>query len=305
MRLFTRRREATLRDPDLPLSVDGAQRLRETMRWAFLEAGIEVSLESDHVVDGDGRHFPLDRVAEVCSDAPVGEWASLARIHVRHLLDPTPEVSALSDADLAGLVRLQLMARDELHDASYYPISPGPTPELVELVTLHLPDSIATPPESEFGVREGGLSRWREIARTRLAEHLFHEEMQHERIGMDESDAFHVISSDSDYTASFSLLLPELMARLEIRASDSGVLLAVPSRRQLAFRVVDGPDATLALHQLFRFAMSRYDEGPGRVSPHVFWVYDDRWTQATTIEDGQARVSVDEELAEALGLGED
>jgi hypothetical protein len=303
MRLFVRRRDASPRDPDLPLTVNQAQRLRETVRWVFAEFGRQVSVHPGHVEDATGEKFGLWNLAAVCAAEPVNQWSALTRIHVRSILSPCPEVTLLSDEELSRMVRLRLAARDELTNPGWHPLSPGPAPDLVELITLDLPDRVVTPPESEFMLREGGLARWRGLARQRLAEHLAEERLDHQQVGLDEADAFHVVTSESVYTASFALLLPELMERIDVRAADAGVLLAVPFRGQVALRVVDGPDAAVVLHHLFRFAMAGYDQAAGGISPHVFWVHDGQWTQVTSIEGKRVRVSVDEDLAEALGLG--
>lgn len=114
--------------------------------------------------------------------------------------------------------------------------------------------------------------------------------------------SFTVVCGDSFFTASLTLILPEALARFVDEADQGrGVLVAVPFRHQFAFRVIDAKDATLALNNMFRLAMLGYGDAPGPLSPHVYWVHDGEWTQATRIDDeGQPIVEVSAELGDAL-----
>lgn len=75
---FKRRNAADeQRDPDLPLTVGQAQRLRELVRTAWASAGREVTVHSDHVTDADGAEFGLWNLATLVAEAPARDWPGI------------------------------------------------------------------------------------------------------------------------------------------------------------------------------------------------------------------------------------
>ena len=305
MGLFRRQRPDLERSADLPLTTDRATRLRSLVRTAFAEAGREVTVYADHVVDDEGTRFGLWNLAATCNGEPEREWPAIVSRHIQALVAPKPTLETLTDDQLRPMVRSRIQDRAALPDPGRHPHAAEIGGDLVEVLCVDLPDSVVTPAESEFSGR-GALGPWLDTGRANLHADLLSAELEHERLSPpDGLGAFEVLMGDSVYTASFALFLPALLARAHRADQGRGVLVALPFRHQVGFRVVDGegPDLAMALQHLFRFAISGYDEAPGGLSPHVYWVHDGRWQQVTEFdEEGRPGVHVDDDLGRALGL---
>ncbi len=289
------------RDPQLPLTVDQAQRLRQLVRDAWAAVGREVTVHSDHVVDAEGSTFGLWNLAVLVSDAPARKWPALVRTHVDRLAAPNPAVENLSDGELRTMLVLRLADTSALPEPEWFATAPVLVGNLRLTLALDFPDTVLTPREADFASR-GDLDEWRAVGRGNLWHLMRSEKLQHEVLGRAAGDRFDVILGESFFTASMVLFLPELISLVGRSDLGHGVLVAMPYRHQVAFRVIDGPHAALGLQNIFGFAMAGYDEGAGPLSPHVFWVKDGHWEQVTERDENGARIVVSPELAAALGL---
>ncbi len=290
------------------MSLAQADRLRALVRTVFAEHGREVTVYADHVEDDQGTQFGLWNLAALCHGEVEREWRELVQRHVGALIAPKPTVEDLSDDELRSMVRARLLERGALPRPEWHPHAVELAGQLVEILCVDLPDSVLTPAEVEFSRRGGALGPWLDAGRANLRAELAATELEHEHEQVTPGGGlggFEVLMADSVYTASFALFLPEMLARAGRADQGRGVLVTLPSRSQVAFRVVDGdgPDHAMAVQHLFRFAMAGYDDAPGGVSPHVYWVHAGSWRQVTGFdEQGRPAIHVDEELGRALGL---
>ena len=180
--------------------------------------------------------------------------------------------------------------------------------DLVETLCVDFPDHVMTPKESEFADRGGALGPWLDAGRHNLHAELAATALEHEEVTPpDGTGWFDVVMSESVYTASFAIFLADVLGRVGRREQGRGVLVALPFRHQIAFRVLGEEPADLpwALQHLFQFALAGYADAPGGITPHVFWVRDGSWRQVTRLDGDQATIQVDEELARLLGLADD
>jgi hypothetical protein len=289
-------------DPDLPLTAERARSLRALVREAFAETGVEVVVHPGHVEDDQGAKYGLWNVAAACNDVPEEEWAPIVRAHVSRL-GRTGDVETMSEDELRRAVYFRLVESASLPDPTWHPSADRYGDGLTAVLSVDLPETVSTPQE-DFWSKRGGYERWRDTGRANVRALLISDDLEHARIAPpDGTGAFDVVLGESFFTAS-TALLPEDLARRFAPGTDAsrGMLLVVPFRHQVAFRVLDGTrDGVPALNNLFNFAMQGFAEAPGPLSPHVFWVVEGRWRQVTQIVDGQPQVQVDEDLAAALG----
>ncbi len=310
MPLFRRgRRQEEPSEPDgtLPLTAAQAQRFRALVRTAWAEAGREVTMYAGHVVDDEGTQFGLWNLAALCNAEAERDWPTVIRQHVRALSVPTPGIDNLTDDELRPMVRSRLVDRGSLPDTVWQPSAREFVGDLVERLCVDFPDHVMTPRESEFTDRGGALGPWLDAGRHNLHAELAATALEHEEVTPpDGTGWFDVVMSESVYTASFAIFLAEVLGRVGRHEQGRGVLVAVPFRHQIAFRVVDHEtaDLPLALQHLFQFALAGYADAPGGITPHVFWVRDGSWRQVTRLDGDQATIQVDEELARLLGLAD-
>lgn len=291
------------RDPELPLTESQAQRLRELVRVAWATEGREVTVHSDCVVDADGATFGLWNLAVSVADEPNRKWPSIVAAHVRRLATAEPSVDALSDDELRSRLVLRLAASASLPEPAWFATAPTLADDLRELLVLDFPETVVTPHEADFAAR-GDLDEWRAVGRANLWHMMRSEPREHHTLARGDGGHFEALMGDSVYTASMAIFLPELLSLAGFADAGRGVLVTVPFRHQVAFRVIDGPEAALALTNLFRFGIAGYNDGAGPLSPHVYWVKDARWTRITDQDEDGAKIMVSPELAEALELTE-
>jgi len=302
---FTAKDDASSeRDPELPLTVAQARRLRELARLAWAREGREVTVHSDHVADADGGIFGLWNLAVSLVDEPERRWPKLVDTHVRRLAHPDPSVEALSDSQLHRQTVLRLVDSSALGDPRWFATAPTLAGDLRQVLVLDFPETVMTPQESDFAAR-GDLDEWRAVGRANLWHLMRSEAREHQTLGQRGEGEFEVLLGESVFTASMAIFLAELIALVGHADAGRGVLVSVPFRHQVAFRVIDGPQAAQAVPNLFQFAIAGYNEGAGPLSPHVYWVRDGQWTQVTEVDEKGGRIIVTPELAEALELTEE
>lgn len=305
MGLFRAGRGNPTPDRDLPLDVDRARRLRHLVRTAFAEAGREVTVHAGYVEDDRGARYGLWNLAAQVSGAPAQEWTRLVRRHVGHLSRPRVDVTTMDGDLLRRRVVARLVQRSSLPDPDLFPSSAPLSDDLTQVLCVDLPDEVLLPPEQRLTDR-GDAGDWWRVGRENLRRLLGYDGLEHRLVCDDDARAgVHLVSGDSFFVASLALVLPELLAAHDAADLGGGVLVAVPCRHRLLYRVVDGPDAASAMTRMLRAAAAGFRNAPGPLSPDVFWVRDQRWSRVSRLVDGRPRAEVGPALADALGLGGD
>ena len=287
------------RDPDLPMTLDQAKRLRTMLRTEFAEAGREMTVYSDHMIDDQGAQFGLWNLAANCAELPAAEWSKTISEHVQSLTAPQPELADLSEEELTKSVIQRIVPLDSLPDPSWFPTRQYLTDNLVLVLCIDQPQTILTVAEDKYA-DHGGYARWREVGRDNLSNLV--DTLPIERGRMNGEGAFDIVMGESFFTASLAVHLDRVLARVGLADLGKGVLVALPTRHQIALRIIDGPDAGQALMNLFTFAARGYETAAGSISPHVFWVREGQWQQVTSFEGDEPRINIDSELAGVLGI---
>jgi hypothetical protein len=300
MKLFKRSRPlaaANLSDEYLTyFTSTQARDFRRLVGNSFAVVGRDVTVYTDHVQDRSGTKFGLWNIGALCAGVDPHDWPGLIDDHVQRVTTPTMELDNLSAeefetglylriADLAAVPNLDLLgyARE---------VAPG----LLEVLSVDLRDSVATPSGDELLAR-GPLSDLLELGRANLRALLESDAVVTETVE-DNGGRFTSITGDSFFTASLALILPDTLLRFD--ELGRGVIVAVPHRHQLLYRAMDGPDVEFALNAMFSIARHACYLESGSLSPHVYWVRGHRWTQVTSIQRGKPRVHMHGKLGKAL-----
>ncbi len=305
MPLFGRKKRQSAAVPPAPdpvltqLDVEQAAWLRNHVRTRLAERGLEVDVFGDYVRAADGTEVGLHNVASRLADERPSDWGALVDQHLDLVLDPPERAEDLSRDELDQAVHLRL----SVHHASLGEVWPSARrlgSDLMATLCVDLPQTVQTPAQSFYEER-GGLDHWFGVGVGNLRHVLHHEPLSQPTLQAP-GPAFSIVLGDSVMTASLALLLDELLVRLGTPDLGRGVLVAVPFRHQIAYRVVDGPDALPVIGRLAQFAADGWSEAVGALSPHVYWVRDGRWHQLTSFDDGRIQISIDDEVGAAFGL---
>ncbi|MFD7294342.1 Imm49 family immunity protein [Streptomyces sp. NPDC059897] len=267
-------------DSHLPmLATPQAERLR-----ALVAACVRARYGADSgfvlvgdAVKRDGHLFPLANLARRCEEAPDDDWPTLVDAHFAALADAS---QGGEDADelLTGTC-LRLVPADAAG-----PAVPVHTREVAEGLRLALalegPDSVRLLTDEDVA-RAGADELWAAARRG-----LTRAPMRHEEVRLDGHPVLYSVYGDAHSVATKAVVLPEVVAEVTgRRMPDAGALVAVPTRHLLAFHpIVDGGAAD-ALDDLATYAARAHEEGPGPLSPRVYWWHDGRLTSLTEIDD--------------------
>ncbi len=282
--------DAARPDADLTfLSVRDATDLRAVVRSVLAGTGYEVAVHGGYVTTLDGREWGLWNLGVRCHHDPRGRdaWPALVTEHFTPLLHPGPSdsVAALDDSELRERLVLRLVPEDSLGglDPGRFEHARRWSDGLLEVPAVDLPRTVVTPASEDLRSR-GRLGPLVARARENLCALVPRTPLRREHLAAD-GHWCAVVHGESFFTASLVLVLPELLEHLEPGADlSAGVVVAVPHRHQLAYRVLDGPRAALdALTLLPGLAVDGWRRSAGPISPHTFLWRDGVVTRLTTL----------------------
>jgi len=276
-----------------------ANEFRRLVERSFAAAGHDVSVYGDRIEDRDGTTLGLWNIGQLCAGADRHEWPDLIADHVALVTAPPRNLEELTGEELEAALRLRLADAASLPDPDELGHARVVAPGLLEVLSVDLGDSVVTPSREELAAR-GTLGEQLARGRANLLSLLAADEPEALIVGEGSKGRFATVTDASFFTASLALVLPEAMRRFTGEEHGArGTLVAVPGRHRLLYRPVDAPDAGEALRRMFDAARVDYRETPGALSPHVYWVRNNRWVPVTSFESGKPRV-VPGELRDAL-----
>lgn len=283
-------------------TVDQAREFRRLVERSFAAAGRDVSIHDDHVEDRGGTTFSLFNLGLLCVGTPTEGWSTSIDDHVRLVTTPARRLSELSQAEFESGLSLRLADIASVPDPDAAAYARVVTPGLLEVLSVDLPDSVATPSHHELADR-GTLGALVDRARENLLALLDGGDVRAEQVGADSGGRYTRVTGASFFTASLALQLPETIERFTGEDDwGRGTLVAVPSRHQLLYRPITGSDAEAALHRMLEAAVFGFSGEAGPLSPDVYWVRSRQWTQVTSWRSGKPRILRDTGIRDALRI---
>jgi hypothetical protein len=296
MRILKRNGRTPLYDEHLTFfTLVEAREFRRLVASAFSKVGHDVTIYPDRVESRDGTAFGLPNIAALCSGADRSEWADLVGRHVESVTTPARTLDDLAPEEISAGLYLRLVDAGSVPEPGYArQVAAG----LLEVLAVDLPESVATLSKDDVAGL-GSLAELLERGRANL----------HALVAGDVSlgavadgrGTFTAVTDRSFFTASLALVLSDAVERISgERDQGRGILVAVPHRHQLLYRVIDAPSATSALRDMFDAARWAFHDASGPLSPNVYWVRNRRWSQVTSVEGGKPRVWLRGEFAGAI-----
>jgi hypothetical protein len=248
------------------------------------ERGVPYELQPDRGrwVEGEpAREFGLVDLAQVANQAAAEEWDELIRHYVAGLTQgaaPVPE----DLPTLRPLLKVRLYAPETIANVPTVkiPLADG----LVIVLAVDRPES--THPLDSAHARRLGIA----------SEELFdigmanvRAEVQAERSDREFRNGGRIVSlaSDDFFTTSLALALDEYAGP----EPEQGFLVAVPNRHEILAVPLESGRSLGVLPALVSVARDLFRQGPGSLSPFVYWVRRRRWARLE-IEDSDRGVGV-------------
>ncbi|MFD5128995.1 immunity 49 family protein [Streptomyces olindensis] len=259
-------------DPELPmLSAAQATHLR--------------ALAAPHYQDG--HRYSLESLAHTCSKTPEEHWPDLVAAHfdrLRQASQGDESVAELLQGVHARLLPVESIT-PELSGALRYArvVADG----LVLAYALDGPTSVRILTDRD--VEHAGLQALGEAART----NLMRVPVRHEEVGVEGQARLHSVYGDSPFVAGKALFLAEVAWKVVgEQLPDAGALVVVPTRHHLVYHPITDGSVVDAVNSLAAYALGAYEEGPGALSPQVYWWHRGSLTSLTVIDHDTLTFSV-------------
>jgi len=282
-------------------TVAQADELRRLVARSFAAVGRDVDVYPDRIEDRGGTTLGLRNIGALCAGTDASEWPQLIDDHVRLVATPARELADVTEAEFASGLHLRLVEVGYVADPNMLGYARTVAPGLLEVLSVDLGESVVTPSREELTPR-GTIAALVALGRQNLRALLEGHAVGSGTVGgNDGRGRFTALRGESLFTASLALVLPETMQRFTGDEDwGRGTLVAVPSRNELLYRLIDASDARLALQHMLEAAFLGFHGEVGRLSPDVFWVRKEKWVQVTSCAGGKPRVLRGTGLREAL-----
>jgi hypothetical protein len=279
-----------------PLSAEASRELVAVARAALRELGAtEVGEERNGVievvaVDGSPITTSLQNLAQVVASAPPDRWREIARAHFAPLVEPDDRPRSAADAAAGLRVRLWPAGyAAQVPEVCSRPVASGLHVGLV----VDLPRSVAS-------VNRAALARWG-LAEDR-AWSLAEANTRRERIDVDPvpgpaDTELRLLQAEHFVAASHALWLDEHVPC----DPGLGALVGVPTRHSVGAHAIRDIQVAQVVPMLARWTQDRYLEGPGSVSPDVYWWCRGRFVRIPVEFSGsQVTITSPDEFTEVL-----
>ncbi|GHB38441.1 hypothetical protein GCM10010347_04820 [Streptomyces cirratus] len=142
---------------------------------------------------------------------------------------------------------------------------------------------------TDHDVERAGLQ---ELGRAGYA-NLMRVPVEYARVPGREGARLHSLYGDSHFVASKALFLSEVARQVTGEPlPEAGALVVVPGRHNLVYHPIGDGSVVDALNTLAEYALGAHADGPGGLSPRVYWWHDGQLTSLTVIDEESRTVSV-------------
>lgn len=215
-------------------------------------------------LEGHAKEYGLTNVAQQWREAVPGIRRNLLRDRLA-AIDERHDDRAIAPADMAALARPQLWPMEAVEEVGDALIAREVTEDLAAVLSVDLPTSVhAVRPEDIEATGLGEDELWeRALAQLDDGEPI-------ERTLLDDDELVVVLVSDSHFLASRLLALEELVGAVP----PHGVLIGVPHRHMFVVHAIYDATVLEAMNLMAPFVVQHFEEGPGSLSPDLYWWHD-------------------------------
>lgn len=255
----------------------------------------EIGTDALQVTEPEQRVLGLHNLAQEYRlvRAAGGDAAAAIRTHFDNLLSADSQELPADFETVRPQLRMRLVAPDYVADVPAPPLARVLADDLIAVLAVDTPTAVHLPGREEverWGREESEL--W-EAALVGVRREKGLATRVHEIDGA----RITTLTGDSFYTATWALWAGEL----DPPAADHGALVAVPHRHAVLVHALRDVTALRALQHMPVMAESLYREGPGSISPSLYWLRGTDFERLTTVvTEKQVTIVPSEELVEVL-----
>ncbi|MBI4752448.1 MAG: hypothetical protein HY774_28490 [Acidobacteria bacterium] len=247
------------------------ERFHQLVKEYFARAELKVSLNDGiAAVPSTKRQYGLQNLAQVCYQAEPEVWAEVITHHFQTILEAEVEGREFEEK-LADFSQVAPFLAVRLYPDSYLDqIGPDKAVASIDLegtatmLVLDLENAIRTigaddtKPwgKSNYELIRLGLNYVREVSDVEVSDFQITDEL-----------SVKIISGDSFFASTMVLLLEEFPECLGLY----GTLVGVPHRHAAILYPIQNLDVIKAVNVLIPLVRGLYNEGPGSISPNLYW----------------------------------
>jgi hypothetical protein len=213
---------------------------------------------------GEQHSLGLKNLAQRCHQHPEAEWVAVITEHVASVLAAQTDAEQLDErqfSEVEPLLKLKLYADDLPPDAKLVrePVAEG----IAAVLTLDLPHTVRS-------VSADKAESWGKATEELLAIGLANalaEPFAHTVAEGGEGVPIHLIEGNSFFVATRALRLEDWVPL----DHPNGALVVIPHRHAVLFHVIEGMTVLGAVNALMVCARGMFREGPGSISPEIYW----------------------------------
>ncbi|MCL5995190.1 MAG: hypothetical protein M1546_03940 [Chloroflexi bacterium] len=288
-----------------PLGKQGYRSFLSLIEGYFANRNIAVAIDDEEgLVKPDlgnfaySSTFGLQNIAQICQQADRDEWRDLIAAHFDSIFEAKDEDNALHiHMEDFGKLKSQLRSRlypvDIVNHATEIIQRPGPEGTL-EVLALDLPTTVRTVSRSEADVWGLDPDDLFMIGRQNLkAKGL----LRPNTVQLEQGTTLTVYTGDPFYAASHVLIIENYLPT----DAAHGVLIGVPKRDILIVHRIQNIGAMEAAGAMLQVIVGMHRDGPGSISPYLYWYHDDDFTVLPyELEDQSLKFVPPDDFAELL-----
>ncbi|MBE2317717.1 hypothetical protein DVA67_017175 [Solirubrobacter sp. CPCC 204708] len=259
--LFKRRRSGP---PDWALYFSEAEwrEFERVVRAEITPRGISGSIHDGQLTYGKAR-YGLGNLAQMCHGEPLALWPDIVARHFAITSDIPEELEGIPKARLIDDGYLARLPDDR--------VTRRVAEDLQLVLSWDQPDRVATPHRDEVFARGEPDDLFAEAIENARAEEELELERHEIPVGDDVVELF-ALTGASHFTATHALWADEF----DPPGSEHGTLVAVPNRHTVLAHPIRAMSMVGSLGVMLDLARRMEQEGPGSISPHLYWLREGR-----------------------------
>lgn len=278
------------------LGANGFRTFMHLIETYFTTRNIRIVVDTDEgVVKPDlsafaqSSVFGLQNIAQVCHQSTQDQWDRLISSHFDSIFAVKQEDSALH-IDVSDFSKIQSQLRSRL-----YPVEiANHTSEIVhragpdgtlEVLALDLPTTVRTVSKMEAALWKFDEDELLDMGRRNLRKGGL---LKSTMVPLEQGTSLHLYSGDNFYAASHALIFDEYLAQYGGRMRKYGALVGIPKRDVLLAHYIQNVGAVEAIGAMLQVIIGMHRDGPGSVTPNLYWFYENDFELLPYELDGQS-----------------
>jgi len=248
---------------------------------AVAELGLTVaSIDPGVVRLRSGRSLALLQLAQHCQARPRDEWSSLIADHLRTMtahLDQIAEPTSIFD------LRIRLVPDTPADSGTLRQLGGRPFADgVIQVLAVDVDDAVRCVPASEIAANGWDVDEaW---ASARLQTELLESPDEIHIVDIGGADLIHVFG-ERPFTAGTVGVIDDVIAEYA-HIGDLGAIVSIPLRHSVLVHPIDNASVRFGIAGMIPIARQLFKQGPGSVSPHLYWWRDGSLEWIPTFFDG-------------------